>query len=151
MDDKRGNTNQVPLPEPLSPQDERTWAMISHLSILVNLVTGLLGVVAALVIYLVYKERSKYVAYQSLQSILMQIIGWVLGGTLVGLFWAFTGVLSAVLVGICLIPIAIVFSLIPLAAIVYGVVAAVKCNNGEDFKYWLIGDWVRISYEPHSS
>lgn len=151
MDDKRGNTNQVPLPEPLSPQDEKTWAMISHLSILANLVTGLLGVVAALVIYLVYKERSKYVAYQSLQSLLMQIIGWVLGGTLVGLFWAFTGVLSAFLVGICLIPIAIVFSLIPLVTIVYGVVAAVKCSNGEDFKYWLIGDWVRSTYETHSS
>ena len=24
-----------------------------------------------------------------------------------------------------------------------GVIAGIKCNQGEDFKYWLVGDWVR--------
>ena len=23
----------------------------------------------------------------------------------------------------------------------------IKCSNGEDFRYWLIGDWVRSTYE----
>jgi len=32
---------------PLSPSDERTWAMLAHLSVLLNLVTGFLGPVAA--------------------------------------------------------------------------------------------------------
>jgi hypothetical protein len=26
---------------------------------------------------------------------------------------------------------------------VYGIVAAVEASQGKDFKYWLIGDWVR--------
>lgn len=134
-------------PETLSQADERTWAMLSHLSILINLITGFLGPVAALVIYLIYKDRSKYVAYQSLQSFILQLITWVGGGIIIATAWIITGILSAVLIGICLIPISIILSLIPVAAVVYGIIAAVKCNQGEDFKYWLIGDWVRSTYE----
>ncbi len=133
-------------PAPLSPADERTWSMLAHLSILLNLVTGFLGPVATLIIYMVYKDRSRYVAYQSLQSLLMQLIGWLGGGIIAGVFWAFTGVLSAVIIGICLIPFAIIISLVPLAAVVYGIVGAMQCNQGQDFRYWLIGDWVRGTY-----
>lgn len=139
------STNIVP-PAPLSPADERTWSMLAHLSTLLNLMTGFLGPVAALIIYMVYKDRSRYVAYQSLQALLMQLIGWLGGGIVAGVFWALTGVLSAVIIGICLIPFAIIISLVPLAALIYGIVGAVKCNQGQDFRYWLIGDWVRGTY-----
>jgi len=131
---------------PLSPSDERMWAMLAHLSILLNLFTAILGPVAALIIYLIYRDRSRYVAYQSLQSLLLQLIGWVGGGILTGIAWAITGILSALIVGICLIPVAIIISAIPLAALIYGIVGAVQSNNGVDFKYWLIGDWVRKTY-----
>ncbi len=130
-------------PIPLTPSDEHTWAMLAHLSVLLNLVTGLLGVVAALAIYLIYKDRSRYVAYQSMQAFVFQLIWWFGGGLLAGVAWAITGVLSAVLVGLVLIPLACLVSLIPLAALVYGVVGAVQANSGVDFRYWLIGDWVR--------
>ena len=78
--------NPAPLLQPLSQADERTWAMLAHLSILVNLVTGVLGPVAALVIYLVYKDRSRYVAYQAMQSFLFQIIVLFGGGDYLWLF-----------------------------------------------------------------
>jgi uncharacterized Tic20 family protein len=135
-----------PVVVPLSPSDERTWAMLAHLSVLLNLVTGIIGPLAALVIYLVFKERSRYVAYQSLQSLLMQLILWVGGGIVVAAAWTVTGLLSAVVVGICCIPIAIIISAIPLVAIVYGIIGAVQCNQGQDFRYYLIGDWVRSTY-----
>src|SRR5262245_2287069 len=73
-----------PAPLPLSPADERVWAMLAHLSTLLNLVTGFLGPVAALVIYLAYKDRSRYVAYQAFQSFVFQLIGWVASGALAG-------------------------------------------------------------------
>jgi uncharacterized Tic20 family protein len=130
-------------PQQLSQSEEHTWAMLAHLSILLNLVSGFLGIIAALLIYLAYKNRSKYVAYQSMQAFVFQLVWWVGGGLLTGLVWATTGVLSLVLVGLVLIPLACVVSLIPLAALVYGIVGAVECNNGHDFRYWLIGDWVR--------
>jgi len=130
-------------PPPLNPSDERTWAMLAHLSALLNLVTGFLGPVGALVIYLVFKDRSRYVAYQSLQSLIFQLIAWVGGGILTGVAWAMTGVLSAVLVGLLCIPLALVVTLIPLAALIYAVVGAIQCSQGQDFQYWLVGEWVR--------
>ena len=47
-----------PTPLPLSQSEERTWAMLAHLSILVNLFTGVLGPFVALLIYLVFAPRS---------------------------------------------------------------------------------------------
>lgn len=140
---------------PLSPSDERTWAMVSHLSVLANLVTGFLGPVVALVIYLVYKDRSKYVAYQSMQAFVFQMVWWVGGGALIGLIWAITGILSAVIIGILCIPFALLFTLglglLPLGALVYGVIAAIETSQGNDFRYWLVGDWVRGTLEPVQS
>lgn len=128
---------------PLSPSDERTWAMLAHLSVLLNLVTGTLGPVAALVIYLVFKEQSRYVAYQSLQSLVFQLIAWLGGGILAGVTWAITGVLAAVLIGLLCIPIALLVTALPLAALVYGVIGGIQCSQGQDFRYWLVGDWLR--------
>ncbi|OGO21833.1 MAG: hypothetical protein A2Y54_09250 [Chloroflexi bacterium RBG_16_51_16] len=120
--------------------------MISHLSVLLNLVTGILGPVVPLILYLSYKDRSRYVAYQSLQALIFQLVWWVGGGVLVGIAWTITGVLSAILIGLICIPFAILFSALPLVALVYGVIAGVQTSQGQDFKYWLIGDWVRSTY-----
>ena len=136
-------TYSSPAPIPLSQSDERTWAMIAHLSVLANLVTGFFGPVAALVIYLVYKDRSRYVAYQSLQAFVFQLIWWVGAGAIAGIAWAVSGVLSAILIGLLCMPIACLISFVPLAALVYGIVGGVQTAQGQDFKYWLIGDWVR--------
>ncbi|MCX7854513.1 MAG: DUF4870 domain-containing protein [Anaerolineae bacterium] len=130
-------------PPPLSPSDERTWAMLAHLSVLLNLVTGMLGPVAALVIYLVFKDRSRYVAYQSLQSLIFQLITWVGGGLLIGATAAIAGILTTVVVGLCLFPLVALLALIPLAGLVYGVIGGIQCSQGQDFRYWLVGDWVR--------
>lgn len=131
---------------PMTTPDERTWAMLAHLTTLINLFTGILGPAVALIIYLTYKDKSRYVAYQALQSFILQLIGWVGGGIIVGISWTITGVLSALIIGICLIPFSILLSFLPLGVIVYSIIAAIQCNNGVDFKIWLIGDWVRRTY-----
>ena len=51
-----------------SPQDENTWSILAHLSVFLNILTGFLGPVAALVIWLMYKDRSPRVAFHALQS-----------------------------------------------------------------------------------
>ncbi len=117
--------------------------MLAHLSILANLVTGLLGIACALVIYLVYKDRSRYVAFQALQAVVFQLVAWLGGGIIVAIAWIIISLLMVVLVGICLIPLGIIISAIPLAALCYGVLAGIQCNEGQDFRYWLVGDWVR--------
>jgi uncharacterized Tic20 family protein len=117
--------------------------MIAHFGVFVNLVSGFLGPIVPLVIYLLYKDRSRYVAYHSLQALIFQLIWWVGGGILAGVTWTLSGVLSAVVIGFLCMPLACAFSLIPLASLVYGLIGGLQTNQGQDFKYWLIGDWVR--------
>ena len=134
-------------PVPLTPSEERTWAMLAHLSVLLNLVTGVLGALPPLVIYLVFREKSRYVAYQALQSFLFQLIFWGAPGLILAVMWGLTGALSLVLVGLLCIPVACVLTplilIMPVISLVYGVVAAIQTSQGRDFKYWLVGDWVR--------
>lgn len=65
----------------------------------------------------------------------------------IGLMWGIVGLLSAILIGVVLIPFACLltpFMLLGMAiAPVYGIYAAVQTAQGQDFKYWLVGDWVR--------
>lgn len=134
-------------PTQVGPGDERTWGMLAHLSVLVNLVTGFGGPIAALIIYLVYRNRSRFISYHALQALIFQLIGWYGGGTLIGIMWAMVGALSAVIIGVILIPFALVFTLIcgllPLGTLIYGCYGAYQVNQGKDFRYWLVGDWVR--------
>jgi len=133
--------------QPLSPAEERNWSLLAHLSVLLNLVTGFAGPIAALIIYLIYKDRSRKVAYQALQAMVFQLIWWYGGGLLIGVMWATVGALSMILIGIILIPIAIVMTLVlavlPIGAVIYGIIGAIQVNQGQDFKYWLVGDWIR--------
>jgi uncharacterized Tic20 family protein len=135
--------SNVSMPAPLSVSEERTWAMLAHLSVLINLFTGVLGPVVALIIYLIFLPRSKYVAYHAMQSFLFQLVMWY--G--LGVMWGVVGMLSAVVIGVVLIPFACIltpFLLIGMAiAPIYGIVGAVETSQGQDFKYWLVGDWAR--------
>jgi len=120
--------------EPTS--DERTWAILAHVSILLGAITvGLLGPVAAFVIWLIKKEESDYVAKQALQSLIYQIVVAVLSW----IMWIAIVVLSAVVIGICLIPIGL---LLNLAAIGYSCYAAYVCSLGREFKYPIIWDLI---------
>ena len=140
-----------PAPEAIPTSKEHNWAMLAHLSILLNLFTGFLGPILAFIIYFVYRDRSRYIAYQSLQAGIFQLIVWVGTGLVIGAMWLVTAALSIVLIGLLCVPFTLLGTIfllfVPLASLVYGVIAAVKCSNGEDFRYWLVGDWVRGTYE----
>jgi len=112
----------------MSAQDERTWSVLAHLSMFLNLVTGFLGPVAALIIYLVYKDRSPRVAFHALQSMWYQI-GWLV---ILAVGWILTTLLLVVLIGFLLIPVMIVVSVIPFAHAGY---AAYKVSQGDDYRY----------------
>jgi uncharacterized Tic20 family protein len=141
------------LVQPLYHAEEQTWSLLAHLSILLNLITGFAGPIAALVIYLIYRDRSRKIAFHALQALIFQLIWWYGGGLLIGAMWAFVGALSAILIGIILIPIAIVMTFIlavlPIGAVIYGIIGAIQVNQGQDFEYWLVGRWVRNTLKWH--
>src|SRR3712207_3447548 len=112
----------------MSAQDERTWSILAHLSMFLNLITGFLGPVAALIIWLVYRDRSPRVAFHALQSMWYQI-GWL---AIVAVGWTATALLMVVLIGFVLIPVMAIVSVIPFVQAGY---AAYKVSNGEDYRY----------------
>ena len=116
--------------------DEKTWAILAHVSILLGAITaGLLGPVAAFVIWLVKKDESDYVAKQALQSLIYQIVVAVLSW----IMWIVIAVLAVFVIGLCLIPIGL---LLNLAAVGYGCYAAYVCSLGQEFKYPIIWDLI---------
>src|SRR3712207_8084592 len=93
----------------VGPRDENTWSVLAHLSVFLNLFTGFLGPVAALVIWLMYKDRSPKVSFHALQSLWYQV-AWVV---ILAVGWTITTFLMIVLVGFLLVPVMIVASLVP--------------------------------------
>lgn len=127
--------------------DDRTWALLAHLSVLLNLVTGILGPIVAIIIYLVYKDRSKYIAYQSMQSFVLQLICWVGAGLVIAGMWIVNTLLLVLILPVLCIPFTLILTFIllalPLINLVYGVVGAIETSQGKDFRYLWVGDWVR--------
>ena len=119
----------------MSPKDENTWSVLAHLSVYLNVVTGFLGPVAALLIWLVYRDRSPRVSFHALQSLWYQLAWMVL--LVVG--WTVAGVLTVVLIGFLLFPVMIVATLVPFVHMGY---AAYKISQGVDYRYPLVADMI---------
>lgn len=130
-------------PQALSPADERTWAMLAHMSVVLNIFTGFVGTLGALFIYLFFRDRSRYVAYQSLQALIFQAIAWIVSGLIAITLWTLGGILTMLCIGVLLFPLAMAFTLLPIGAVVYGIIGGIQTYEGRDFQYWLVGDWVR--------
>ncbi len=73
----------------------------------------------------------------------------------IGAVWLVTGLLSALLIGLLCIPFALLLTIfvaaMPLAALIYGVIGAIETSQGKDFRYWLVGDWVRGAFRSRIS
>jgi uncharacterized protein len=101
----------------MNDSDQRMWATLAHIS---GLLFGFLG---PLVIYLVTKERGRFVRSQSLEALNFQItlaiavvVGVVLGIATLG-------------IGFLLLP------LVGVAALVLMILASIAANRGEEYRY----------------
>jgi len=96
--------------------DERTWAVISHA---LSFVEG--GIIGPLVVYLIKKEHSPFVAFHALQSLYFGL------AFLVAFLVTFITIIGP-------------FALVVLYW-VFEILACVKAYNGEWYKLPLIGNW----------
>lgn len=119
----------------VSGGNERAWGALAHLSIFVNIFTVILGPVVSFVIWLVYRDRSREVAFQALQSMWYQIAWFVA----LAAGWAVAGVLMAVLIGFLMVPFLAILTLVPFVHSAYG---AYKIGKGEEFRYPFIADMI---------
>ena len=116
-------------------EEERTWSALAHLSMFLNLFTGFLGPVVALIIWLVYRDRSSKVAFQALQSMWYEV-AWLV---ILAVGWAFTGLLTLILIGFLLIPVMALVSVVPFAHAAY---AAYRVRKDGDYRYPFVADLV---------
>lgn len=91
-DPSRSALGDVTGSGPMTPQQERTWAMLAHLVPLALFIlsAGTFGFVASLVIYLMYKDRGPFVRQNAANSLNIQIamgigvvISWILIATII--------------------------------------------------------------------
>src|SRR5918999_262805 len=115
-------------PASMSAQEEKSWSVLAHLSLFLNIVTGFLGPVVALVIWLVYKDRSRKVAFHALQSMWYQI-GWLV---VLAVGWTVTGLLTLILIGFLLIPVMALVSVVPFVHAAY---AAYRVSRDDGYRY----------------
>ena len=113
---------------PLSPQDEKTWATLVHIAPFVAAFVGI-PFLGPLIVFLLLKDRGPFVRFHAAQALNFQII------ITIGL-WVF-GLLSFVLIGIPF------FIATCIAWVVLSIVAAVKANNGEWYRYPLTPELVK--------
>ncbi|GAB3673682.1 DUF4870 domain-containing protein [Angustibacter aerolatus] len=100
---------------PLSPAEDRQWAMLGHLGAII------LGIVSPLIVWLVFKDRSRFVDDQGKEALNFQIT--------VLIAWVAASVLAAVAIGFALYPI------IWIGNLVLCIMAGLAANKGEAYRY----------------
>lgn len=144
-------------------QDERVMAALSHISA----VMPFLGVIAPIIIWVTQKDKSRYVAFQSLQALAFQltmIIAWFIGMgcymfSFFGTFFTIPFASSAEpsqsvnpLFGLAFFIPFLVFGAIFVGGfffILYGIIGAIMTFQGKPFRYMLIGKRVERFLQPN--
>jgi uncharacterized Tic20 family protein len=142
---------QIPNTPLVSPHssEERTWAAFAHGCALLILAGGIGGIIAELVIWLTQKEKSAWVAFHGLQSLIFQAATLILTVLVVGIVWVLGFVFSFITVGfgtLVAVPLMILvffggFAIMG-AGMIYSLYGAYQIYQGRDFYYIWVGDWV---------
>lgn len=102
-------------------KDECTWGLLAHLSALVGFIIPFGSIVGPLVVWLVKKETMPFVADQAKEALNFQITMFI------GFIICF--ILTFVLIGLILLPI------LAIADLVLIIMAALKAQKGEQYRY----------------
>jgi uncharacterized protein len=104
-----------PAQPPMRQEDEKLWALAAHLGPLV------LGFIAPLVVWLVFKDRSTFLDRQGKEALNFQIAYMI--------YFLVAGVSLLIVVGLVLLPI------VGVAWVVFMVLAAISVSRYEDYRY----------------
>ncbi|MCA1595173.1 MAG: DUF4870 domain-containing protein [Chloroflexi bacterium] len=99
--------------------DDRMLAMAAHL---LGFFTGFIG---PLIVYLVKRDQSRFVAYHSLQAVFFQVA--------INIGYAIAGALCAILIGIPLL------IALPIVSLVFAVMAGLAANSGKWYEIPVVG------------
>jgi len=119
----------TPPQPPVSPtvSDERTWAMLGHLSAFSAFITGIGCVLGPLIVWLIKRDTLPFAAEQAKEALNFNITV-IIAACALGLFTILTlgiGLLLVVPLGFALF----------VGWFVLTIIAAVKANAGEHYRY----------------
>lgn len=116
-------TYQPQPAQPLTPENERLWATLTHVSALIGIVVGVgtIGWLGPLIIFLVLKDRSPFVRRHAATTLNFQITMAI--AAIVAVF------LWIVLVGF------LITAAIYVITIVFSIIAAIAANRGQEYTY----------------
>jgi uncharacterized protein len=122
--------SSAPQPAPVqrpTVQQSRQWALFAHLSAFAGLLIGL-NFLGPMIIYLVKRNEDPYVADHAREALNfnLSVFLYLLVGGIAAV------ILTLVLIGLLLFP--FLFA-IAIAWIVLTIIAAIKANNGEPYRY----------------
>ena len=100
---------------PLGDSDQRLWATLAHIG------GVLLGFIAPLVVWLIYKDRGRFVEEQAKEALNFQI--------LVAIAYVVASVTTIIGIGFLIFPLVWIFSLI------FSIMGAIAANKGEAYRY----------------
>ncbi len=121
-------TQQAPVAAGAIAPEDRTLAMLTHLSGLAGYIIPLGGIIVPIIIWF-SKSENRTIAAIAKQAILLNILAFITILALVALMFT-----------VILIPVSIVgFFAVGLAAIVLPIVGAVKASDGEYYTYPVVG------------
>jgi uncharacterized Tic20 family protein len=118
-----------PVLDPSLTKDEKTYAMLCHLTGLAGLIVPLGNVIAPLVLWLIKKDTMPFVDDQGKESVNFQIS--------VTLYLLLCIPLLFVLIGIPLM------ILIGVGAVIFAILATIKANEGIAYRYPLTIRFIR--------
>ena len=108
-------------PALLGQSDERMWAMLTHLSSLTGLFTVVGSLVAPLIIWQIQKDKSAFVDHHGKEAVNFNITMAIAAGVSFVLFLLLIGLVLIWIVGA--------------VWLIFTIIAAVKANNGEYYRY----------------
>lgn len=111
----------TPAPIPMSESDARMWAMLTHLSALPGTFFVIGTVIAPLIIWQIQKGKSAFVDYHGKEAVNFQIT--------MAIAFAVSFLLMFILIGVFLM------GIVGVVWLVFTIIAAVKANNGEYYRY----------------
>jgi uncharacterized Tic20 family protein len=105
----------------LPSKQEKTWAMIAHLSMLCGFIIPLGNVIGPLIVWLIKKEEGPFVDQHGKEALNFNIS--------MTIYSAISYLLVFVLIGFVLLAVLFVFFVIAL------ITAAIKANDGKPYRY----------------
>ena len=116
---------------PLSPSDEKLWAMLAWIGAI------LIGLFAPLIVYLIYKDRSEFVKENSRESLNFHITVTIVSFVGAIALFIVAGLLSAAsttAAGIMIVLITLLLVALGIAVLVVNIMGGLKANSGEIFR-----------------